>query len=404
MRMEELSDSRYIKQTDTVEKYLLNLVQQYFKNSSLASSTSREYIIKRAVDRMKEEMDFDQLGVLSITLPDGIKRTGAVTITLNDLQGEPAITPKKSAFNVSFGTEQNTACEGNDPRLSDKREPLNHKHEIGDVIGLEGILSTLTGQVQRIDSFLHEHKNKSILDMLTYSGTKTTIDLADTENLEAKIMEIIDGITNDMSTYRTEVTNKVAEVNASFQDAHNEVTSIKQYILDTNKQYYDQSKTYTDTKISEADAKIDQKLSSYVKTADLSTLCNIASMSPTLFGSMSIRLSDIMIFDDTTNQFIVDTPISSDILNALGNKSKSLSDAKIELLFNYNSGGQDIVSTLPHIVLDDNTNIVSGHLKAGIAYDNNNIHVILNCDDTIPDYVKNGTIIVNVYCTQTISI
>ena len=37
MRMEELADSMYIKQTDAVEKYLLNLVQEYFKSSGLAS-------------------------------------------------------------------------------------------------------------------------------------------------------------------------------------------------------------------------------------------------------------------------------------------------------------------------------------------------------------------------------
>ena len=106
MRMEELSDSRYIKNTDTVERYLLNLVQEYFKNSNIAPTTSKEYIIKRAVERMREEISYDSIGVLSITLPDGEKRTGAITITLEDLNGEPLISPKYSAFNVNFGNEK----------------------------------------------------------------------------------------------------------------------------------------------------------------------------------------------------------------------------------------------------------------------------------------------------------
>ena len=37
MRMEELSDSRYIKSTDQVERYLLGLVEEYCKNSNVSS-------------------------------------------------------------------------------------------------------------------------------------------------------------------------------------------------------------------------------------------------------------------------------------------------------------------------------------------------------------------------------
>ena len=59
MRREELSDSRYEKGTDSVEKYLLNIVQSYFKNQTISSTQSRETIIKRAVARMKEEVDFE---------------------------------------------------------------------------------------------------------------------------------------------------------------------------------------------------------------------------------------------------------------------------------------------------------------------------------------------------------
>ena len=212
MRMEELSDSRYIKSTDQIERYLLNLVEQYCKNSNISSPSSREYIIKRAVQRMKEEISFDNIGVLSITLPNGEQRTGAINITLEDLNGEPLISPKLSAFNVSFGNEQNTACEGNDPRLSDARKPLKHEHEISDIIGLEGQLSTLEGILNRTGQFEHIHENKNILDMLVYTGDNNVIDLTLLDTMKDKIQELVDEIRQEITEHRQEINDKITEV------------------------------------------------------------------------------------------------------------------------------------------------------------------------------------------------
>lgn len=398
MRMEELADSMYIKQTDAVEKYLLNLVQEYFKNSSLASSTSREYIIKRAVARMKEEMEFDQLGVLSITLPDGVKRTGAVTISLEDLLGEPAIVPKRSAFNVSFGDEQNTACEGNDPRLSDKRDPLEHKHEMNEIIGLEGALSTITGKIERVDGFLHEHKNKSVLDMLVYTGNKSSIDLASLENIEEKIKQIIQSIENDMAQYRTEIQTKITQVNTEIQNVKTEIESIKQYILDTNKQYYDQSKTYTDTKITEAVNDIDAKLADYAKTTELAPVLDLANQIYTLAGSMEISLTDT----SGLNEYTADIPISTDILDELNTRLQMLQDTQIELVINYADGTNIVYSVLPLVVIKDD--VVDGSVQAGIVFANNTVHVSISCKTGIPNYVTNGKIILNVYSKRNITL
>ena len=398
MRMEELADSMYIKQTDAVEKYLLNLVQEYFKNSGLASSTSREYIIKRAVERMKEEMELDQLGVLSITLPDGIKRTGAVTITLEDLLGEPAIVPKRSAFNVNFGAEQNTACEGNDPRLSDKRDPLEHKHEISEINGLEGILSTITGKIERVNGFLHEHKNKSVLDILVYTGNKSVIDLADLENIEEKIKKIVQDIENDITEYRNDIQTKVTQVNTEIQTVRTEIESIKQYILDTNKQYLEQSKTYTDTKINDAIADIDNKLMNYTKKTELSPILDLASRVYTLVGSMEIPLSNAA----NLKEYDADVSIAQDILDELNTRMQRLQDTQIELLLEYSDGPNLMRSNTPYVIIDDNT--INGTLQTGIVFGNNTVHVSISCESNIPDYIINSKIILNIYSKKDITI
>lgn len=398
MRMEELADSMYIKQTDAVEKYLLNLVQEYFKNSSLASSTSREYIIKRAVERMKEEMEFDQLGVLSITLPDGIKRTGAVTISLEDLLGEPVIVPKRSAFNVNFGTEQNTACEGNDPRLSDKRDPLEHKHQISEINGLEGILSTITGKIERVNGFLHEHKNKSVLDILVYTGNKSVIDLADLENIEAKIKKIVQDIENDMTKYRNDVQTKVTKVNTEIQKVRTEIESIKQYILDTNKQYYEQSKTYADTKINDAVNDIDNKLKDYAKKTELNPILYLASNVYTLAGSMEISLSDAA----GLKEYNIDISIDQSILNELNTRTQMLKNTQIEFLFEYSDGSKLMYSATPYVIIDNN--VINGTLQTGITFADNTIHISIGCESNIPDYITNGKIILNIYSKKNITI
>ena len=141
MRMEELANNNFIKGTDSVERYLLDIIKQYFSSNNI-DDDSREYIIKKAVERMKSELNIDNAGVVSVN-----GKTGDVTITLDSLGGEPLISPKLSAFNVNFGTEENTACEGNDPRLSDNRHPLQHIHEISEINGLGGELSSINNNI-----------------------------------------------------------------------------------------------------------------------------------------------------------------------------------------------------------------------------------------------------------------
>ena len=97
MRMEELANNNFIKGTDSVERYLLDIIKQYFSSNNI-DDDSREYIIKKAVEQMKEELNIDNAGVVSVN-----GKTGEVTITLESLGGEPLIYPKLYAYNVNFG-------------------------------------------------------------------------------------------------------------------------------------------------------------------------------------------------------------------------------------------------------------------------------------------------------------
>ena len=58
-----------------------------------------------------------------LKVKQAIENKGYITETSADSKYEAAITDKKSAFNVDFGTTAGTAVEGNDTRLSDARTP-----------------------------------------------------------------------------------------------------------------------------------------------------------------------------------------------------------------------------------------------------------------------------------------
>ena len=398
MRMEELSDNRYEKSTDSVEKYLLNIVQEYFKKNNIASASSREYIIKKAVNRMKEEMNFEEIGVLSITLPDGIKRTGAVNISLEELGGEPIISNKLSAFNVSFGDKQNTACKGNDPRLSDKRNPLPHEHQISDVAGLEGILSTLTGKVERVDGFVHEHSNQSVLDLITYTGNKSKIDLDNLDTIENEIKLIIKEIQDDISKYKTEINNKIYEINTTIQNTIKEIQDVKQYILNTNEEYYENSKTYTDEQIAIAKTAIENAMQPFVKKETLSDIIDIASNVFTLVDTSLFEISTLFSFNADDKIFSTEVDIPSSILDELTTRNQTIKDCQIELLFQYEKDGIARYSNTPYFVIKDT--VIDGSLQVSIIPDDK-LYIYLETNTEVPDYIQEGKIILKVYSKKT---
>lgn len=166
MNLKEHNNNTYTKEKSDVEKYLLRIIQRYFDIENNYTQESIEAIIVQSLTRFKRDILKEKGYIFSLN-----QMTGNITLTIQDFGGEYKF-DKNNAFNKDFGVDADTACEGNDPRLSDKREPNKHVHIIDDVIGLRELLesfNTITGT--------HIHANKNILDMLKYSGSLAEFDL-----------------------------------------------------------------------------------------------------------------------------------------------------------------------------------------------------------------------------------
>jgi hypothetical protein len=147
MRIDKKNDATYTKELDEMEKYFLNMFKRFIENDPGFLDKSVESIITEAVKRAKKEIIFEKAsGVLSIN-----NMSGVVKLTLDDLNGEPKILTKYSAFNRPFGTDSGTVCEGNDPRLSDARTPMPHNHNDLYYLKSELVTHTEDGHMDKLD-------------------------------------------------------------------------------------------------------------------------------------------------------------------------------------------------------------------------------------------------------------
>jgi hypothetical protein len=150
VNVEKKDRNIYTKELDPIDKYLVNIIKRFFQNDVETINNSAEAIIIEAVTRAKREIRLDgHYGVSSVN-----GKTGAVTLTAADVGAEPMIITKYSAFNKPFGNAADTVCEGNDPRLSDKRDPNPHKHRATDIItdiNHEFITQTLIDKLNGIE-------------------------------------------------------------------------------------------------------------------------------------------------------------------------------------------------------------------------------------------------------------
>ncbi len=373
MRMEELSDSRYEKGTDSVEKYLLNIVQSYFKNQNISSPQSRETIIKKAVARMKEEVDFESIGVLSITLPDGQKRIGAVQISLEDLGGEPIIQDKKTAFNVHFGQTANTACEGNDPRLSDSREPLPHTHNVSEILNLASEITALQGKIDRL--VFHEHTNAKALDVVRYTGSKPVVDLKDIETLQANIDALLANLQNMADAYNANTSGAISAAQDSIQRAHDAFATLQAQVDTQGAQYRLELEDEMNAKLTDVYSQIDAKFADYATSTDMTTMQTVMLNAITMYGTSTVYMADVLAVG---GRYKVDDGIPLEI-QSLGPHMEPIVDAHVII------NGKK--AQVPYFVTDSSTGTINAIVT--IEYDGQEVYVVLsNVDNPAPELLN----------------
>lgn len=402
MRMEELANNKYIKKTDTVEKYLLELVRSYFKGGNVADDASREATVNKAVERMKEELTLDGMGVTSIII-NGETKTGAVTITLEDLGGEPWINPKRSAFNVDFGTTKGTACEGNDPRLSDDRHPLAHKHKTSDIIGLDGILSTITGKVDRVNGLAHSHSNKDVLDKLVYTGNKTIIDLGILDNLEDKISNIVNQIRSEITNFKNDIAKLVTATEKQINDIEKKIDALSDLIEKKNKEYYAQAVSYTDTKYAGLKKDFEDAVKNFVVKNDLKNVLDAANQIMSKIDTFGISVRNILDFTGYQQVRKGTYAIPASVKKEMVDRGVNIMQCQTEFLISYvNENSRRVYAPIPYITFENGD--VDGNLQVSNDADNIYITYTSKAGTYIPDEVQNATIICNFYSRQDVTL
>lgn len=198
MNIEKKNNNIYTKELDTMDAYLLNIIKRFFQNDVETINNSAEAIILEAVTRAKKEIRLDgRYGVSSIN-----DRSGAVTITAGDIGAEPVILEKHTAFNKDFGTEEDTVCEGNDPRLSDARVPLEHTHSeyaleesIMPFLLTDAMIEKLDGIEEGANKYIHPANHPA--SMITTDLTHQFVTATDKTRWDDKADKTLATPTND---------------------------------------------------------------------------------------------------------------------------------------------------------------------------------------------------------------
>lgn len=343
MRMEELANNNFVKGTDSVERYLLSIIKQYFSSNSI-DEDSREYIINKAVERMKEELFIDNAGVISIN-----GKTGEVNITLKDLDGEPAITYKESAFNVPFGNVANTACEGNDYRLYDERQPLPHHHDISEIVGLSNELSTIQNNISLLGLKTHAHNNLDILDMLTYSGTNSQIDLTILDTVEDKVNLKITEANNVISDTESKINNLITQVTNELNQYNADYSNIKTYIDSKDSELETSIKQYCNTTLENKINEVDAALADTVSNKSIDNIISALNQQFSVVYENSI--TGFIESDDSTLEYEYSLP--DDIVTVLSTLNDKEYNISFCIKYDDPESSKKLLTNCPFIYADN---------------------------------------------------
>lgn len=216
--LKETKSNYYVKELNKIEQYIVRIFKRYFDIEELNNAGTIDFIIQESIKRYKESINYERSGVDALN-----NKTGVVNVNIHDFGGEPAF-DKKTAFNKDFGQIEDTVCEGNDPRLTDRREPTEHNHLIKHINSLEEILKEL--KIEAGKYLKHLHTNLEVLDKIIYNGSRETIDLIELEQLIPKITPLL----QELVIKRHELINEFETKEKIIRDMIKEPENIKKYI------------------------------------------------------------------------------------------------------------------------------------------------------------------------------
>lgn len=297
---------------DPITNYLRNIIQRYFQIENEISQESKEAIIIQAYTRLKEILNaYTTKYIICIN-----ERSGNIDLFIKDFGGEAAF-DKNTAFNkdfcdvtvdtktlwdgtdedyYNFGKEQEDhIVAGDDDRLSDARVPLMHVHTIDDVIGLREKLE----EYNLINGGFHLHTNQNVLNMLIYTGTRTSIDLLLIEDLVAKVEKAVERF-KDTDVYFTTIgQHYINQLQDIFTPIYNKLKYIDENINSWINNWLPKSKAYTDLQNVSFKKYINNLIKGYLSNNEYALLKETMEKSIRVIYAGSANLANIPFKYDT---------------------------------------------------------------------------------------------------------
>lgn len=402
MNFTENKNNYYTKELNNIDRYLLRIVKRYFDLEEINSTASINAIITEAITRYKTSLTFDQSSVVSLNY-----KTGIVNLRIEDIKGERKFL-KQSAFNKEFGNIQDTICMGNDERLYDKRIPTEHHHKINNINDLEKELDNLKTELDKYN--YHIHYNKSILDKLRYTGTKTQVDLVKLESFGSTITVLLNILEtkkyNLISIYKTNkptIDNLLNQIYQFTQMTYN-------YIENNNDNINKLLIENINKKENEIKLIKDNIKNNYISSEQFSLVIQTINNTDLLIDTQEIAIQDLFqgeqTLTDTEGNTITDS--EENTLMTIAYNTDNVIKDNVEQYQNINLSISDNVEIKSELVYNNTRTempYITEDLVISTGLSDNEIYLKiqpLKSEITIPEEILNSKIVIDIYSKKKI--
>ena len=328
MEFKENKNNYYTKELNDIDRYLLRIIKRYFDLEEINNAASINAIISEAITRYKASIIYDQAPVTSLN-----NKVGVTNINITELEGEKAF-DKKSAFNKDFGNLPDTICEGNDFRLSDRRTPTEHHHKINNVNDLKETIEDLRKELKYYA--YHLHTNMAILNKLTYTGTRTQIDLVELESLGSIVISLAGlldskriGLESYYSVNKKAIENLLKQIDLFFKKIDN-------YIFIANEKLNKALAEYVKQSTDKLESNFKDDIENLPVIGNWTNIANAIENTLLLIATQEIDFKDII----SSVADIVNSNVGTSVLNMFNN-STAISVSKVDtfshIVTEYNS-------------------------------------------------------------------